>query len=171
MALETHTLMFSALAVGGRLTRAIPCYRLPSGNRWSHSKPRPKYRPSAWRYLFSHVPRIGGGPRKLQNCSVGYGWPSTSNPLRICRKPIQNRPSCAHTSHVENHLVFRFCCLTIPSLSLVSSCRSLVQAFALIDISVSSCSTNKPIDKTTESHHHLPPVCTLRSNGRLDEIS
>ncbi len=53
--------------------------------------------------------------------------------------------------HVDKIIWFRFAVSQHLPLSLVSSCRSLVRVFALIDISVSPLLTVKPIDKTTES--------------------
>ncbi len=79
------------------------------------------------------------------------------------------RPSCAHTSRVENHLVLDSLYPTIPS------------PFArfIINRSLVSCSSwifrwracTQPIDKTTK-HHHLPPVAHFAQTTRknLDAI-
>ncbi len=43
-------------------------------------------------------------PRKLPSCSRSR-WPSAPTPQESAGSRSKNRPSCAHTSHVENHLV------------------------------------------------------------------
>ncbi len=81
--------------------------------------------------------------------SVVFGWPSASSPLDLRKLSVQNRPSCAHTSHVENHLVLDLLCLVLPLfarfiMSFVSSLFSwLIFRYHLVN--------RKPIDKTTES--------------------
>ncbi len=97
-------------------------------------------RPSARGDIFWHVLVIR---RPSQAPRTALGAPDLAfhfNPLRICGSlSVQEPPIMWHTSHVEI-IWFGVCCISqfLP-LSLVSSCRSLVRVFALIDISVSSC--------------------------------
>ncbi len=110
--------------------------------------------------IFWHVSSMEAALASSQNCSCPGGLPFQPLSLRICSFHNQNRFIMYSYFARRKSSGLDLLYLTIPSLSLVSSCRSLVRAFALIDISVSS--THKPIDKTTE-YHHLPPVATLHN--------
>ncbi len=118
-----------------------------------------------WRYLLACPSYREAALTNPKNFSRSPGWQPASNPLRICRKPYRSelRPSRAHTSHVENHLVLDLLYLTIPS-PFAHFIMSLVRVFApqlLKYFSIILLVNRKPIDKTTESII-ISTCCTLR---------
>ncbi len=129
---------------------------LSVAKRQPHSKPRPKYRPSAWRYLFG-----------MSLVSEAASQAPALVVLGGLRQPQESAGSLSRTAH--HVLILPFCrkssgldllYLTILPLSLVSSCRSLVRVFALIEVFQYHLVNRKPVDKTTK-HHHLSTCCTL----------
>ncbi len=90
------------------------------------TRSKAKYRPFAWHGMSL----VSEATCSSQNCSRSPGWPSASNPLRICGKPISPEPY-----HVLAHFARRkssgldLLYLHNSSPSLASSCRSLVSCF------------------------------------------
>ncbi len=71
---------------------AIPClcYRLPNAAAGGSLEAQGQIPAICVAISFGIL--VSGGPRRSsQNCSRGPGWPSTSNPLRICREAYQSR--------------------------------------------------------------------------------
>ncbi len=113
-----------------------------------------------------HVLIIGGGPRKLPNCSHEFRWLPHPTQESAGSLSVQVRHHVAHTSHVKI-IWFRFA-VTIYRfpfarfiMSFVSSC------FALIDISVSSLVSCKRWVRR-RAYHHLPPVAHFAQTTRVN---
>ncbi len=131
---KTHTLFLTPPETHVRPTikgDTVPpfCYRYKRLAS-DHCEARPNT--GHLRGVFWHV-LVSGGPASSQNCSHP-GWPS-ANLKSAGSLSVQERPSCAHTSHVENHLVFRFAVSNSFPFRSFHINRSLVRYFALIDIS------------------------------------
>ncbi len=109
------------------------------------TRSRPKYRPSAWRYLLA-CPSYRRRPSQAPRTPLWPGWPSAPTQQESAEAYRSEPPiMCSYFTFVKS--VWFGCCISqfLP-LSLVSSCRSLVRISPWLIFRI--LINRKPIDKT-----------------------